>query len=228
MESILRHVADRAILIGMLLLHAFFAESQEQLNKAVRRGDAVSDAPVTNAANHEKEHNDKDRLWYIPSQYKLQYAGGIGFMSAGFGYEVSPTYQPVLFVGYLSESFGGSQNRVLSVSVKNSFYLSRQPLLKYFRPYAGLSINWGNTNNTFRSLPEYYPDEYYFQNKVHSAPFVGGELYVNLKPNKQIKGMGVYAELSALDAYLLEAIRTQYVKPHMALTLALGLTVYIN
>ncbi|MBR8535366.1 hypothetical protein KDU71_07325 [Carboxylicivirga sediminis] len=149
-------------------------------------------------------------------------------MSAGFGYEVTPTYQPVLFVGYLSEDFGGSKNRVLSISVKNSFYFTREPLLNYFNPYGGLSITWGNTNNTFRSLPDYYPDEYYFQNKVHFAPFVGGELYFKLKYINPFEGVGVYAELSAFDAYLLEAIRTKYVKPHMALSLALGVTVYIN
>jgi hypothetical protein len=165
--------------------------------------------------------------WFIPGQYKLQYAGSIGFMSVGFGYAIGKVYQPALFFGYLSENFGGSKNSVVSISLKNSFYFTREPLFEYFRPYGGMFINWGNTNNTFRRLPDYYPKEYYFQNKVHFAPFVGGELYFDIK-SSYFKGFGVYSELSAMDAYLLEAIRTKYVKPHMALSLAVGVTFYLK
>ena len=165
--------------------------------------------------------------WFIPGQYKLQYAGSIGLMSIGFGYAITPTYQPALFFGYLSENFGGSKNSVISISLKNSFYFTKQPLFKYFKPYGGLSINWGNTNNTFRRLPDYYPKEYYFQNKVHFYPFLGGELKFAIH-NRYFDGVGVYTEFSAMDAYLLEAIRTEYVKPHMALSMAIGVTFYLR
>jgi len=165
--------------------------------------------------------------WFIPGQYKLQYAGSIGFMSIGFGYALSPTYQPALFFGYVNEQFGNSKNSVLTISLKNSFYLSKEPLFKYVKPYVGLSINWGNTHNTFDKLPDYYPEKYYFQNKIHIAPFIGGELKFPLK-NNYFNAVGVYSELSALDAYLLEAIRTDYVKPYMALSVALGVTFYLR
>jgi len=165
--------------------------------------------------------------WFIPGQYKIQYAGSIGFMSIGFGYELSPTYQPSLYFGYLNEKFGNSKNSVFTISLKNSFYLTKKPLLKFIKPYIGMSINWGNTHNTFDELPDYYPKKYYFQNKIHFAPFVGGELKFPLK-NNYFNGFGIYSELSAMDAYLLEAIRTDYVKIHMALSLAIGVTFYLR
>jgi len=165
--------------------------------------------------------------WIIPGQYKVQYAGSIGFMSIGFGYAITPTYQPALYFGYLSEAFGGSKNTVVTISLKNSFYLSKEPLFNYFNPYVGLSINWGNTQNTFKKLPDYYPEKYYFQNKIHLAPFVGGEIKFDLN-NRYFNGFGVYTEFSALDAYLLEAIRTKYVKPYMALSVAFGVTFYLR
>ncbi|WP_439183796.1 hypothetical protein [Carboxylicivirga taeanensis] len=225
MMNLLQYISGRLVVFALLLMNTFYTEAQAY--------DINQVSPLT--ANVEEDDDSvaaRDSMtckkrWYLPQQYKLQYAGSIGFMSVGFGYEVSPTYQPVLFIGYLSEKFGGSKNRVLSISVKNSFYFTRQPVFKYLKPYAGLSINWGNTNNTFKSLPDYYPDEYYFQNMIHFAPFVGGEFYVPLK-GKHIEGVGLYTEVSAFDAYLLEAIRTKYVKPHMALSLALGITIYIN
>ncbi len=225
----MKHIR-RCFGVGILLFHAVFAESQVNLQSETKS--EVTKAQIGQSENEEIVQLNGARVyereWYVPSQYKIQYAGGIGFMSAGFGYEVSNTYQPALFIGYLNESFGGSKNSVLSISVKNSFYFIKQPILKHFRPYGGLSINWGNTNNTFRYLPEYYPDEYYFQNKVHFAPFLGAELFFNWKGRRPFNGLGVYAELSALDAYLLEAIRTDYVKAHMAMSLALGVTFYID
>ncbi len=165
--------------------------------------------------------------WFIPGQYKIQYAGSIGFMSIGFGYTLSPTYQPSLYFGYLNKEFGNSENSVFTVSLKNSFYLTREPLFKYFKPYLGMSINWGHTHNTFDKLPDYYPKKYYFQNKIHFAPFLGGELKFGLN-NRYFNGFGIYSELSAMDAYLLEAIRTDYVKWHMSLSLAVGVTFYLR
>jgi len=165
--------------------------------------------------------------WFIPGQYKIQHAGSIGFMAIGFGYSIGSVYQPALFFGYLSEGFGNSKNSVLTISLKNSFYLTKKPIFKYLKPYTGLSINWGNTHNTFGKLPDYYPEKYYFQNKIHLAPFVGGELKFALK-NRYFDGFGIYAELSALDAYLLEAIRTDYVKMDMILSAAFGVTFYLK
>ncbi|WP_430821549.1 hypothetical protein [Carboxylicivirga caseinilyticus] len=165
--------------------------------------------------------------WLLPDQYKVQYAGSIGYMSVGFGYEIGKIYQPAMFFGYVGPHFGGSLNRVFTVSLKNTFRFTREPLFNYFMPYGGLSINWGNTNNTFRTLPDYYPDEYYFQNMIHFAPFVGGELKFGIKGN-YFKAVGIYSEVSAFDAYLLEAIRTKYVKPDMILSLAVGVTLYLK
>lgn len=165
--------------------------------------------------------------WFIPGQYKLQYAGSIGFMSMGFGYTIFNFFQPSLFIGYVGKDFGGSLNSVVTISLKNSFYFLKKPVLKHFNPYAGLSVNWGNTNNSFRRLPDYYPKDYYFQNKVHFAPFVGGELAFDLN-GYYFNKVGIYSELSAFDAYLLEAIRTDYVKLPMTLSLAVGVTFYLR
>ncbi len=167
------------------------------------------------------------RRWFIPGQYKLQFAGEIGFMSVGFGYEITPRYQPALFIGYVGENFGGSKKSVVTVSLKNSFYLTKAPIMDFFNPYLGISINWGNTHNTFKALPDYYPEKYYFQNKIHFAPFVGGELKFDID-RPYFNGWGIYAELLTFDAYLLEAIRTKYVKPHMALSMAIGITFYLK
>ena len=103
----------------------------------------------------------------------------------------------------------------------------KHPLFNHFYPKAGLAINWGHTNNTFNKLPEHYPNKYYFQNKVHVAPLFGGEWIIPLK-DKHLKAGSVYFELSTLDAYLLECLRTEYIHFNDIWNIALGVTFYIH
>ncbi|MBN2167038.1 MAG: hypothetical protein JW717_12225 [Marinilabiliaceae bacterium] len=157
----------------------------------------------------------------------MQYAGNIGFLSLGAGYQIKQRYEPTLLLGYLSQTFGNSSTDVITVSLKNSFRLNTKPLFECVTLKSGVSINWGYTNNTFSSLPEHYPDKYYFQNKIHLAPFWGAEVTIIVK-SKSLKVVGFYFEFATLDAYLLECIRTDYVKLNDIWNLALGMTLYIH
>ena len=165
--------------------------------------------------------------WFFPTHGKVQFAGSIGFFSVGLGYRLWDLYEPTLMYGHLSENFGGSSVSVQTISLKNSFFLTRSPWFKHFWPKTGLLVNWGNTNTTFKKLPPHYPKEYYFQNKVHIAPFLGGEWHIPLE-DKHLTGLGVYFEFSALDAYLLEAIRTEYITIKDVWSLGFGVSFYFQ
>lgn len=165
--------------------------------------------------------------WFFPNHAKIQYAGSVGFLSLGAGYRLWEKYEATLSYGLLNDFLGSSDVTVHTISLKNSFFLTQKPWFNHFWPKAGLMINWGNTNNTFRRLPPHYPESYYFQNKVHVAPFWGGEWYQPMK-DKHLTGWGLYFEFSALDAYLLEAIRTEYVTMLDVWSLALGITFYFH
>lgn len=165
--------------------------------------------------------------WFLPDLFKVQYAGNIGFMSIGGGYKFGNRYEPSLFCGLLNETLGDSRTSVWTISLKNSFNLTTKPIWNHFVPKAGLSVNWGHTNNTFNKLPQHYPDKYYFQNKIHIAPFWGGEWLIPFS-GKYLKAGGIYFEFSTLDAYLLECIRTEYVTLSEIWNLALGFSLYIH
>ncbi len=167
--------------------------------------------------------------WFIPDHFSIQHAGLIGYMSVGLGYDFKSRYHPTLYYGLLSESFGGSSVTVHTISLKNSWDLVRRGRWGNFTPKAGISINFGRTNNTFQRLPPHYPNKYYFQNKIHAAPFWGAEYKIASNNNsKFFKAVSVYAEMSTLDAYLLECIRTKYVTLDKIWNLSLGVTVYIH
>jgi hypothetical protein len=115
---------------------------------------------------------------------------------------------------------------VQTLSYKSSWKLFKQHFRGDFVPKAGFSLNWGYTNNTFNKLPSYYPNKYYFQNKLHLAPFYGAEWQINTKG--VLSGIGIYAEMSTLDAYLLEFIRTKYVTIDKIWNLCVGLSLYLD
>jgi hypothetical protein len=166
--------------------------------------------------------------WFVPDYFKVQYAGLIGFMSVGAGYSFSRRFDATLLYGVLSNDLGGSSVRVHTLSVKNSWDLFKPGLLGNVTPKAGVSLNWGNTNNTFRRLPAHYPEKYYFQNKLHLAPFWGAEWRIALPFGRPFQAIGIYGEMSTLDAYVLELFRTKYVSLDKIWNLALGITFYLN
>lgn len=165
--------------------------------------------------------------WFLPDHYKLQYAGNIGFLALGAGYNIRGRYEPTLMVGLLNYTFGNSNVTVTTIAIKNSFNMFKKQLPDNISLRSGISVNWGHTHNTFNKLPAHYSDKYYFQNKIHLAPFVGGEYKIKFR-DKNLKAGGLYFEFSTLDAYLLECVRTKYVKFGDIVNLALGITIYIK
>jgi len=183
---------------------------------------------ATTSFASDKEDVQQDTLkrkWYVPRAAKVQYAGNIGYFSIGATYYlVNDWYQLSLMYGMAE--YPGKERTLNTVAFKNTFLLKKYQFKNFvISPIAGLSINFGSTHNTFRRLPDYYPDKYYFQNKVHFAPFVGAMIYHPL-PFKTIKGIDFYSEVATMDNYLLEAIRTDYVKYSEIWNVSLGLTLY--
>ncbi|MRT94398.1 hypothetical protein [Ancylomarina sp. 16SWW S1-10-2] len=168
---------------------------------------------------------DSLRKWYKPRAAKIQYAGNIGIISIGATYYlVDDWYQ--LSIMYGMDKHPEHERLLKSIAFKNTFLLTKFHYKDFvFSPIVGLSINIGSTHNVFNKLPDYFPDDYYFQNKVHFAPFVGVMVYHPL-PFKLIKGIDFYSELATMDNYLLEAIRTDYVKYSEIWNLSLGVTLY--
>ncbi len=175
-----------------------------------------------NATEKNKEQNKKN--WYIPKAGKIQYGGNIGIASIGGTYYlVDDWYQLSIMYGIAHPNY----KRTLNIlALKNTFLLKKIHYKEFvISPLAGLSINFGSSDNTFFNLPDYFPSKYYFQNKIHFAPFVGAMIYHPL-PFKTIKGIDFYSELATMDNYLLEAIRTEYVKYSEIWNLSLGVTFY--
>ena len=173
----------------------------------------------------EVKEDSVKRKWYLPRDAKIQYAGNIGFLAAGITYYmVDDWYRLSLMYG--NTSMHTRVKSLNTVALKNTFIVKKFHVGDFdISPTLGMSINFGSTHNTYRNLPGYFPTDYYFQNKIHFAPFYGLIIYHPVK-SKAIKGVDFYTEIGTIDNYLLEAIRTKKVGIEDIWNIGLGVSIY--
>jgi hypothetical protein len=147
---------------------------------------------------------DGKRKGIWPDHVKLQYAGGIGFFSAGAGYTNKKQWlEGDLFYGYVPKSVGSVAIHILTA--KASFFpikpigesLQLKPLS------LGLLVNYTFGQQYFGFTPENYPFRYYSHpTAFRGAAFAGGQLNKILK-DRSIRSVGLYYEVITYDTELL-------------------------
>ncbi|MFC0774696.1 hypothetical protein [Terrimonas alba] len=137
----------------------------------------------------------KPRAGIVPHHVKVQYAGSIGFISAGAGYEFGKKkkLQGDLFYGYVPESVGGVN--IHSITAKLTWLPVSKSLkndLKLDLLTAGILVNYsfGRRYHLF-SRTKYSFVYYGFPTAAHTAVFVGGAITKNK--------FGVYYEFGTTD-----------------------------
>jgi len=167
---------------------------------------------------------------FIPDYVKLQYAGGIGFLSAGVGYTFFKQHLDVsLFYGYVPKWF----------TVDDLHSISLQFTAKLFRIKASknieilpLNIGW-YIHHTFGSefwvkLPDNYPDGYYWWSPGRNAGvFIGGEIKTKLLANKTpASGLAFYARAGSRGLYLASKVGNKSIPLTDIIELGFGVALY--
>lgn len=180
-------------------------------------------------AQFEEQQNaaqNEDRKWYEPAHVKVQFAGGIGFISPGFGFSYAKNKMETdLFFGYLPKQIGGEH--IVMLTLKNTFIpftikpensrLTIHPLtIGGFFNYT-----FGNQYETF--WPDHYPTGYYWwDSAIRLGFFLGGNVRIPVK-NNVFDAVSAYYELGSNDLYLISYIQNiNYFKPYDILNLAIG------
>lgn len=191
----------------------------QDINTSLSKSDTISLTP-------KKIRITKQSL--IPDHNKIQYAGGIGYISAGLGYNFGKVYEITFMLGLQNDFLGDSKEPIITTSIKNNFNLFHPYIISKkicIIPTAGLSINWGFTYNSFDTLPSHY----YFQNRINLSPFIGLKLRYHLNNQKYYKkAVELYFELGTIDEYIKDYIDTDYVTMLDILNLAIGVSIYFE
>lgn len=158
----------------------------------------------------------------IPHHASLQFAGGIGFLSAGFGYDSKhKKLQGDLYYGYVPEEIGGVT--IHSVTGKITWAPLSHKLshtIRWHMLTTGLLVNYAFGKEYFLFAPENYPYSYYgFPTAMHVGLFAGGGLLY--------KKTQLYYELGTTDKELLSYINNaQSLRFGDILNLGVGMRVY--
>ncbi|MBI5021720.1 MAG: hypothetical protein HZB59_09800 [Ignavibacteriales bacterium] len=168
-----------------------------------------------------------EKRWYVPDYVKAQFAGNIGFISVGAGYNLlSNLIQVEILYGYVPSSIGGST--IHTLAQKNSILIYDLKTTNYIIiPYAGFTTNLEMGGNSDGFFSEKYGDGYYKTNAIHFTFFIGGKIYHQLSYKSNFKGLDIFAEIGTVDMYLWYVINSKNVELSEIFSLALGFNLYI-
>lgn len=144
-----------------------------------------------------------------PDHVKVQYAGGVGFISIGAGYSTkNQKLEGDLYYGYLPKSVGGI--RIHSISGKVTWIPVHSVRIKKSQVdplMAGLIVNYSFGKQYFSFDPPYYPYRYYsFPTAIHSALFLGSRIGYNFPTHTFVKRISVYYEILSFDREIISLL----------------------
>ena len=137
-----------------------------------------------------------------PDYLQMQFAGNIGLVSLGVGYNLFKDHLHISFLdGYTPAGIAGIG--VNTIAMKASYDLVTLPIAnKRAVAYSGLGCNFETTGRGFyTSLPDRYADGYYKWSAVHATFFLGAKLQVLMKKRTNQR-LEFYAETGTVDSYL--------------------------
>lgn len=165
--------------------------------------------------------------WKDKVHFKLQYAGGIGFISPGIG--ISHSQQKIetdVFLGYAPKWLAGDD--IVMLTFKNTFFPLKKELpqldLTIHPISAGIFLNYTFGSQFSNFWTDKYPKGYYWwDSSIRWGLFIGGKLSKPLE-NSNIKKISAYYEMGFNDLYFVSYVRnTGYLGLYDILNLALGL-----
>lgn len=194
------------------------------------RADSVYTAEVS--TRYDRRIHRYRKHWYglIPTYSKLQYAGNMGLLSLGFGWDYGKhnQWETDLLFGYLPKY--DSDRSKITMTLKQNYIpwnitLGEGPFS--FEPLTcGLYFNTVFGDEFWVSEPDRYPKGYYgFSSKVRTHIFLGQRITFDIPRKKRFmaKSITFFYEISSCDLYIVSAFTNGYLRMHDYLSLSFGL-----
>jgi len=169
----------------------------------------------------------------IPTHTKMQFAGGMGLLSfgAGWDYGKNNQWETDVFLGILPK-YSTDKTKV-TFTLKQNFIPWKKQLNEHFSldPFAcGLYVNTIFDGDFWVSEPDKYPSDYYsFSTKMRFNIFVGQRITFKIPDEKRFfsKSLTLFYEISTNDLYMVSAFTNSYLTPKDYLRLSFGLKVQL-
>ena len=170
----------------------------------------------------------------IPTQFIMQYAGNMGFMSIGIGWDYGKhkQWETNLMFGYLPKI--SSHRGKLTMTLKENYlpwsmYLKQGWMLEPLS--CGLYLNTVFGSEFWDNQPSRYPDKYYepLNTKGRIHVFLGQRITKIIPANKRkfLKSISAFYEVSACDLYLRLLVMEKKVRLQDIMCLSVGIKMQI-
>lgn len=165
----------------------------------------------------------------IPKYAKVQYAGGMGLLSIGTGWEYGGNRQwetDILF-GFIPKH--SSRKARATFTLKQNFTPWRLALGGNFavEPLStGIYFNTVFGGEFWMKNPERYPKGYYwFSTRMRIHVFIGPRMRYTIPEQKRLfcSAITLFCELSSCDTYIIQAVKNSYITPADYLRMSVGL-----
>lgn len=165
----------------------------------------------------------------IPTYSKIQYAGNMGLLSFGTGWDYGKRneWETDFLVGFVPKY--SSKKTKITMTLKQNFIPWDITLGKGFilEPLTcGMYVNTVFGSQFWVSEPDRYPKGYYgFSSKVRFHVFAGQRLEYDIPSHRRLfaRSVTVFYEISTCDLYLISAVQNSYLRPRDYLSLSFGL-----
>lgn len=210
-------------LLVLLLSAAAFSQTEEM--------SAATERPIQENRYDRRVHRYR-KHWeaLIPTHTKIQFAGNMGLLSFGTGWDYGKhnQWETDIFLGVLPKY--DSKRTKLTFTVKQNYMPWNLPLGESrfsAEPLAcGMYLNTVFGDEFWVHEPERYPKGYYgFSSKVRIHAFLGQRITYDIDPHRRFtaKANTFFYELSTCDLYIISAFTNKYLKPRDYLSLSFGL-----
>lgn len=167
----------------------------------------------------------------IPRYTKLQFAGSMGMLSIGPGWNYGKNHwETDLLFGFIPRN--ADKHAMATMTLKQNYIPWHLPVGDRWviEPLStGMYINTLLDGDFWVKNPERYPKGYYtFSTRVRMHVFLGERITLNLKRKKRWnQSITLFYELSSCDLYLISAFTNHYLRPRDYLSLSLGVKLQI-
>lgn len=191
---------------------------------------AQQDSVVKPNKYHKRIHRYRGH-WekLIPTHTKVQFAGNMGLLSFGTGWDYGKKnqWETDVFLGFIPKY--DSKRTKVTMTLKQNYMpwslnlgrgFSTEPLT------CGIYFNTVFGNEFWVHEPDRYPKGYYgFSSKIRSHIFLEQRLTYDIDPQRRYtaKSITFFYELSTCDLYLISAATNSYLRPRDYLSLSFGL-----
>lgn len=187
----------------------------------------LHDMPAT---GYDKKVNRLKSKWekLIPRYNKVQFAGSMGLISAGTGWDYGKNkqWETDLLFGFVPK-YSTSKNK-MTMTLKQNFIPWTVRLNEHFnlKPFStGLYINTVFGGDFWGHEPSKYPNSYYkFSTKFRINIFMGQGWEYKLDTDRKVfcKSITFFYELSTNELYVISAATNKYITAKDVLGLSLG------